>query len=52
MFGAELAKAGSSGGIELTFLESRLDRTTVVLATRNNAVCIFVNDDCDADMLQ
>ena len=52
LFGAALAKAGSSGAIELTFLESSLDRTPAVLATRYDVVCIFINGKCDADVLQ
>ena len=52
MYGAALAKVRSSGGIELTFLENRLGRTTAMLATRYDVVCIFINGECDADVLQ
>jgi len=36
---------------ELTFLEARLDETTVALATGHDAVCVFVNDDVNAAVL-
>ncbi len=36
---------------ELTFLEPRLDRQTVALAEGFDAVCIFVNDTADAEVI-
>ncbi|CAZ83691.1 unnamed protein product [Tuber melanosporum] len=44
--------ANSNTGIELNFLESRLEKSTVPLAAGHDAVCIFVNDYCDADVLE
>ena len=38
--------------MEFTFLEVHLDHTTAVLAAGHRAVCIFVNDECGADVLQ
>ena len=35
--------------IELTFLETKLSRSTAALASGHQAVCIFVNDACDTD---
>lgn len=39
-------------GHELEFLETRLDRTTAVLAEGFGAVCVFVNDVVDAATLE
>ncbi|KAG0642847.1 hypothetical protein HOY80DRAFT_1014290 [Tuber brumale] len=44
--------ANNNTGIELNFLESRLEKSTVPLAAGHDAVCIFVNDYCDADVLE
>ena len=38
-------------GHDLTFLEARLDRQTVTLAEGYDAVCIFVNDTADEEVL-
>lgn len=37
---------------ELTFLEARLDPTTVMLADGHDAVCAFVNDDLGAPVIE
>ena len=37
---------------ELTFLEARLDPTTVTLADGHDAVCAFVNDDLSAPVIE
>jgi len=44
-------QANQAVGHELTFLEPRLDRQTVALAAGAEAVCVFVNDCLDADVL-
>lgn len=38
--------------LKLLFLEIRLDHTTLALAADHDAVCIFVNDTCDAEVLE
>ena len=38
-------------GIYVTFYETRLNKDTAILASGNDAVCIFVNDDADEDVL-
>jgi D-lactate dehydrogenase len=47
-----LAAANAAFGHELTFLEPRLDATTAQLAHGHEAVCLFVNDICDAGVLE
>ena len=37
---------------EFTFFDSLLDKSTAILAAEHDAVCIFVNDICDATVLQ
>jgi D-lactate dehydrogenase len=39
-------------GIELSYFEPRLDQKTALLAEGHDGVCIFVNDICDAVVLQ
>ncbi|RDB19774.1 D-lactate dehydrogenase [Hypsizygus marmoreus] len=39
-------------GVELTFLDPLLDKTTALLAEGHDAICIFVNDICDAEVLE
>ncbi|KAF8814424.1 hypothetical protein BYT27DRAFT_7179476 [Phlegmacium glaucopus] len=41
-----------NGGLEFTFLDTLLDKSTAVLAAEHDAVCIFVNDICDEAVLQ
>ena len=47
-----LARANDAGRHELLFLEARLDATTVAAADGARAVCVFVNDRLDAEVLQ
>jgi D-lactate dehydrogenase len=47
-----LAEANSSGALELVFLEPRLSVETAALAAGHEAVCIFVNDRADAEVLR
>jgi D-lactate dehydrogenase len=46
-----LEEANARHGHDLTFLEARLDATTVSLADGFDAVCPFVNDRVDADVV-
>ena len=46
-----LGEAAARAGHKLDFLEPRLDRTTVRLAEGFPAVCVFVNDTLDAEVL-
>lgn len=46
-----LADANADAGHELRFLEDRLTAATAVLAEGCDAVCVFVNDTVDADVL-
>ncbi|MGF6273098.1 D-lactate dehydrogenase [Massilia sp. UYP11] len=46
-----LAQANAVAGHELRFLEDRLTRETAVLAKGCPAVCVFVNDTVDAEVL-
>lgn len=46
-----LSEANAAHGHELAFLEPRLDLTTASLARGSRAVCVFVNDRVDADVL-
>jgi D-lactate dehydrogenase len=39
-------------GVELSYFEARLDKNTAVLAEGHDAICIFVNDTCDAEVLE
>jgi len=46
-----LSEANDAHGHDLVFLEPRLDLTTAPLAKGSRAVCVFVNDRIDADVL-
>ncbi|KAG6907795.1 hypothetical protein DXG01_007334 [Tephrocybe rancida] len=46
------AAVNATTGIELTYLDPLLDKTTSLLAEEHEAVCIFVNDICDATVLE
>ncbi|HEV7290205.1 2-hydroxyacid dehydrogenase [Sphingomonas sp.] len=46
-----LSEANAAHGHELVFLEPRLELTTAPLAKGSRAVCVFVNDRVDADVL-
>ncbi len=46
-----LSEANAAHGHELVFLEPRLDLTTAPLAKGSAAVCVFVNDRVDAEVL-
>lgn len=46
-----LAQANADAGHELRFLEDRLSRETAILAKGCEAVCVFVNDTVDAEVL-
>jgi D-lactate dehydrogenase len=46
-----LEAANAEAGHELNFLEERLNRHTVALEEGAPAVCLFVNDDANADVL-
>jgi D-lactate dehydrogenase len=46
-----LAQANLDAGHELRFLEDRLSRDTAILAKGCEAVCVFVNDTVDAEVL-
>jgi len=46
-----LQKANADGFLEFTFVESLLDSRTAILAAGHEAICIFVNDVCDAAVL-
>ncbi len=46
-----LAQANVDAGHELRFLEDRLSRETAILAEGCEAVCVFVNDTVDAEVL-
>lgn len=46
-----LARANASAGHELRFLEDRLTAGTAALADGCPAVCVFVNDNVDAEVL-
>jgi D-lactate dehydrogenase len=43
--------ANEQHGLELTFLETRLDSSTASLAQGHDAVCGFVNDQIDAEVI-
>src|SRR5688572_18550323 len=43
--------AANGAGHELVFLKPRLDPTTVELAARAEAICVFVNDDASGKVL-
>ncbi|PVG02683.1 hypothetical protein CPB86DRAFT_780091 [Serendipita vermifera] len=43
---------GDATDLEFTFHEIGLDKTTAVLAAGHEAVCIFVNDDASAEVLE
>lgn len=47
-----LLDAAMAAGHDLFFFEPRLDRATVRLAEGFPAICVFVNDTLDADVLQ
>ena len=46
-----LDAANAAAGHELRYFEAPLDAVSVGLAAGYGAVCIFVNDTCDADVL-
>ena len=46
-----LDQANQDARHDLTYLEPRLDATTVPLAEGHEAVCVFVNDQLDAEVL-
>lgn len=46
-----LSDANREAGHDLRFLEDRLTLQTVALATGCDAVCVFVNDTVDAEVL-
>ncbi|KAG6836391.1 hypothetical protein H0H93_008536 [Arthromyces matolae] len=46
------ASVKETNGMELTFLDPLLDKTTSLLAEGHQAVSIFVNDVCDAAVLE
>lgn len=59
VFGTRKYDIGSLGpavkettSIELSYFDPRLDQTTALLAEGYDAVCIFVNDICDAEVLR
>jgi len=47
-----LEAANRDAGHSLTFFEPRLDRSTAILAQGHDAICIFVNDDASAEVLE
>jgi len=47
-----LDAANASAGHKLTYFDVPLERETVALAAGHDAVCIFVNDKADADVLE
>jgi D-lactate dehydrogenase len=47
----DAANDQAAAGHELNYLEERLNRHTVALEEGAPAVCLFVNDDCDAEVL-
>lgn len=47
-----LDAANASAGHRITYFDVPLDRETVALAHADEAVCIFVNDKADADVLE
>lgn len=48
---AFLDRANEGRGLDLNYFEARLDRSTVELAQGAEAVCVFVNDQIDAVIL-
>ncbi|MFC4932631.1 2-hydroxyacid dehydrogenase [Massilia sp. GCM10023247] len=46
-----LASANAGAGHELRFIEDRLDAATAALAAGCEAVCVFVNDNVDAEVV-
>ncbi len=42
---------GKEAGFTIKFIEVRLDEDTVILAKDYDAVCIFVNDDCNKEVI-
>ncbi|KAF5384062.1 hypothetical protein D9615_003348 [Tricholomella constricta] len=46
------AACRATTGIELSYFDPLLDKTTAVLTEGHQAVCIFVNDVCDATVLE
>ncbi|EAU84004.1 D-lactate dehydrogenase [Coprinopsis cinerea okayama7 len=47
-----LNAANQGGFLKFTFIEALLDQTTAILAADHEAVCIFVNDICNAAVLE
>lgn len=50
-FEAQLAENPFAKGIKASFFEPRLDRTTASMAKGHDAVCIFVNDTADKEVI-
>jgi D-lactate dehydrogenase len=44
-------RAIESAGMNLTYLEARLDLNTATLAAKHDGVCVFVNDVLDAPVV-
>ncbi|KAI5842534.1 D-lactate dehydrogenase [Morchella snyderi] len=49
---SSFSECNTTSDLKLQFLEIHLDKTTLALAVGYDAVCIFVNDVCDADVLE
>lgn len=49
---ALLSRANQAAGHELVFIQDRLTADTAALATGCRAVCVFVNDNVDAEVLE
>lgn len=46
------ANEETAAGVEFSYFEARLDKNTAALAEGHHAICIFVNDVCDAEVLE
>ena len=53
IFFSELAKEVGPGtyNSEITYIEARLTKQTAALSKGHDAICIFVNDDCDREVV-
>jgi D-lactate dehydrogenase len=49
---SSFSECNTTSDLKLQFLEIHLDKTTLALAAGYDAVCIFVNDVCDAEVLE
>lgn len=47
-----LSKAAEGSNIQFTFIETLLDELTVQLADGHDALCLFVNDVCNAEVIR